>query len=84
MFAVKNGVEQLLNEPERWVKGQKVGLVTHLYPEKLTWNAHFDRLAGTDQVRRQISEGGEIEELTNSWNADEALFESLRVRYLLY
>ena len=55
-----------------------------LYPEKLAWNPHFDRLVGTDRVREQISEGKPVEEIIASWKTEEARFENLRQKYLLY
>ena len=46
--------------------------------------SHFDRLAGTDLLRRAIDEGANVDELREGW--DEALeeFDQVRERYLIY
>jgi uncharacterized protein YbbC (DUF1343 family) len=56
-----------------------------LHPERLEWRtSHFDRLAGTDRVRKQIVAGADIETITAGWSAELARFEAVRGRYLLY
>jgi uncharacterized protein YbbC (DUF1343 family) len=56
-----------------------------LQPERLEWrSSHFDRLAGTDRVRKQIVAGADIETITAGWPAELARFEAVRGRYLLY
>lgn len=50
-----------------------------------TWNvAHFDRLAGTNELRLGIEDGQGIDDLTRGWAEDLASFERLRQPYLLY
>ena len=61
-----------------------LSIIHALYPEKLAWNAHFDRLAGNDQVREGIIENRSVEEITATWHEDETQFERLRAKYLLY
>jgi uncharacterized protein YbbC (DUF1343 family) len=49
------------------------------------WNVqHFDRLAGTDQLRRMIDEGLSAQEITDSWEAPRDEFLRVRGRYLIY
>lgn len=59
--------------------------IQRLHPERLTWRAsHFDRLAGTDRVRKAVVAGREVAEITGGWGAEVAGFEGVRGRYLLY
>jgi uncharacterized protein YbbC (DUF1343 family) len=54
-------------------------------PEQWEWRvAHFDRLAGTDDVREGIQAGLGIDDITASWDDGIAAFESLRAPYLIY
>ena len=45
--------------------------------------SHFDRLAGTDRMRKAI-EAGTLGEILLEWDADAARFEETREPYLLY
>ena len=47
-------------------------------------NDFFDKLAGTDQLRKQIQEGLSIEKIKASWQPDLNAYKKLRTRYLLY
>jgi len=44
----------------------------------------FDKLAGTDKLRKQIIAGVTVEEIEKSWQADIDKFKKIRERYLLY
>jgi uncharacterized protein YbbC (DUF1343 family) len=46
--------------------------------------SHFDRLAGTDALRKGIDAGRPLEELTEGWNRDLAAFRQTRAPYLIY
>lgn len=46
--------------------------------------AHFDRLAGTDQLRLRLEENSSIDELREGWDEALAAFEALRAPYLIY
>jgi hypothetical protein len=49
------------------------------------WNAaHFDRLAGTDQMRQLVEEGWQLNKLTERWSTELEAFELLRAPNLLY
>jgi uncharacterized protein YbbC (DUF1343 family) len=53
--------------------------------DRWQWNVqHFDRLAGTDQLRRMIEEGLSAQEITDSWEAPHDEFLRVRERYLIY
>jgi len=44
----------------------------------------FDKLAGTDQLRKQIIQGKTAEEIRQSWTKDLKKFKEIRKKYLLY
>ncbi|MEX2564776.1 MAG: DUF1343 domain-containing protein [Cyclobacteriaceae bacterium] len=48
------------------------------------FNNFFDKLAGTDQLRKDILAGKSEAEIRASWNADLEKYKSLRAKYLLY
>ena len=57
------------------------------YPDKATFflkNNFFDKLAGTDQLRKQIVAGASEEEIRASWEEGLTAFKEVRGRYLLY
>jgi len=56
-----------------------------LAQERWEWRpAHFDRLAGTDALRRGIDAGRELEELTAGWDRMLDEFRRDRAPYLIY
>lgn len=57
------------------------------YPDKENFflkNNFFDKLAGTDQLRKQIIEGMSEEEIRDSWQPELDKFKEVRQNYLLY
>jgi uncharacterized protein YbbC (DUF1343 family) len=53
--------------------------------DRWEWNvAHFDRLAGTDTLRRMIDEGRTLQQITDTWAGQLDSFRRLREPYLLY
>lgn len=55
------------------------------FPEKDSFfTPFFDKLAGTDSVRKQIIEGKTAEEIQKSWEDDLIAFKKIRKKYLLY
>ena len=44
----------------------------------------FDKLAGTDQLRKQLIEGKSSTEIRKSWQSKLANYKVLRKKYLLY
>ncbi|MDZ7780657.1 MAG: DUF1343 domain-containing protein [Gemmatimonadota bacterium] len=68
----------------------KIGVAMILEARRMSgddweWNvAHFDRLAGTDALRRGIEAGHDLEELTRDWTEQLRAFEEVRSRYLIY
>jgi len=47
-------------------------------------NLFFDKLAGTDKVRKQIIAGATQEQLRQSWHEELAAYKKMRAKYLLY
>lgn len=57
------------------------------YPEKekyFTSPDFFDKLAGSDRLRKQIIAGKSVGEIKKSWEADLKSYKILRKKYLLY
>lgn len=57
------------------------------YPDKSAFflkNNFIDKLAGSDELRKQIAAGKTEEEIRASWQADLVRFRQLRAKYLLY
>lgn len=48
------------------------------------YEAHFDRLSGTDALRLGLDSGASFDALVEGWNAELTAFESVRAPYLLY
>ncbi len=54
-------------------------------PDKSAFfNSYFDKLAGTDQLRKQIEAGLSEEEIKASWQSDLNDYKLMRKKYLLY
>lgn len=47
-------------------------------------NLFFDKLAGTDELRKQIIAGKTSEEIRESWKGDLEKFQKIRAKYLVY
>lgn len=55
------------------------------YPEKEKFfTPFFDKLAGNDQLRRQIENGASEMEIRRSWEPELSAFKVMRKKYLLY
>jgi len=52
--------------------------------KKKFFNDYFDKLAGTDKLRKQIMEGKSVEDIMKSWDEDLKKFKTVRKKYLLY
>jgi beta-N-acetylhexosaminidase len=56
-----------------------------LYPDQFEFNsAHFDLLAGTDQIRKLTLNDNTPDFIINSWQEELNKFKSIREKYLLY
>lgn len=57
----------------------------NLYPEKEKFfNSFFEKLAGTDMLRKQIKAGMSADAIKASWQKDINAFKQIRGKYLLY
>ncbi len=62
-----------------------VNTIHQLYPDSLQWRvSHFDRLCGTDKIRKTIESGGAIDNLVENWQGEFQKFMAKRAKYLLY
>jgi len=62
-----------------------VAAIVQLYPEQLSWNtAHFDRLAGSPEVRAALLAGTPPEQISASWAVYEQAFRERSAPVLLY
>jgi uncharacterized protein YbbC (DUF1343 family) len=59
--------------------------IRRLHPAEFTWNvAHFDRLAGSDQLRTQIEGDASLNDITNLWQDSLERFRARSASALLY
>jgi uncharacterized protein YbbC (DUF1343 family) len=59
----------------------------HKMPDKSKFFAQaefFDKLAGTDELRKQIIAGESEEQIRSSWKEDLDTYKKMRSKYLLY
>ena len=61
-----------------------IDLYQRLSPKTEFFTPFFDKLAGTDQLRKQIIAGKTEEEIRQSWQVDLINFKKIRKKYLLY
>ena len=55
------------------------------YPEHFRFHEdYFDKIMGTDQIRRDLIKGTSIQKITDSYQKELNLFEQKRKKYLLY
>lgn len=56
-----------------------------LYPQQLKWRErHFDRLVGSDVLRKAILSGRDLKDLIQEWQESAEAFKKQRQKYLLY
>ena len=57
----------------------------HAVPDSIKFfNNYFEKLAGTDKLRKQIEQGKSVQTIRASWKPDLNKFLKIRKRYLLY
>jgi len=62
-----------------------VDTIARMYPENFQWKIkHFDRLCGTDTIRRTIERQQSISELKTQWKKETQEFNKIRKKYLIY
>jgi len=68
-----------------WTGVQIVTEIHRLHGDTFEWRAsHFDRLCGTDTIRKAIIAGSPLEDLKTRWQTECKAFQQTRARYLLY
>ena len=61
-----------------------IGAYTELYKNSKFFNSFFSKLAGTNQLQKQIEDGWSAEEIRASWQPALIEFKKTRSKYLLY
>jgi len=68
-----------------WTGVLIVNEVYKMHPAQLEWNAsHFDRLCGTDTIRKAITARASLQPLKSTWEAACKTFEESGRKHLLY
>jgi uncharacterized protein YbbC (DUF1343 family) len=68
-----------------WTGVQIINAIYRLHTEKFEWKAaHFDRLCGTDTIRKAILASTLLEALKTRWRTECQTFQPTRAKYLLY
>ena len=82
------GVRLVATSPEYDPTHAAVGLLVEarrMSGPRWGWlQAHFDRLAGTDDLRQAIDAGTGLDEIRNGWQDQLEAFRDVRERYLIY
>ncbi len=78
-------VEEVLQRVDNKVQIKWLMEAYRLFPEKEKFfNGFFDKLAGSDVLKKQIIEGLSEEEIRKSWEPGIAEFKKIRKKYLMY
>jgi uncharacterized protein YbbC (DUF1343 family) len=59
-------------------------VLVKLYSDKIKFNESFDKLAGSDILRKQLLDKIEPEKIIASWQKELIKFGKKRYKYLLY
>ena len=54
------------------------------YGKENFFTPYFEKLAGTDELRKQIEEGKSEEQIRESWQPELRKYREIRKKYLLY
>jgi len=61
-----------------------VGFYSNSENKDKFFNSFFDKLAGTDKLRKEIEDGWDAAKIRKTWTKDLAAFKAIRAKYLLY
>ena len=62
-----------------------ISTLHRLYPDQLTFrDSFFDKLCGTDKIRKAIIANIAVEQIENAWQTELAQFNEIRKKYLMY
>ncbi len=76
--------EQLLQRERKLNLGKLLGYYDFFKERDVFFTPYFEKLAGTDRLRKQIEEGLTEEQIRASWQEDLEAFKKIRKKYLLY
>jgi uncharacterized protein YbbC (DUF1343 family) len=84
-FNLSGSTEEVLRKIDNKVQISYLIDAYKVFPDKESFfNKSIDRLAGTDDLARQIKEGRSEEEIRKSWEPKLREFKIIRQKYLLY
>ncbi len=84
-FDLSGTTEDVLKKVDNKVQIKYLMEAYRLFPDKETFfNKGIDRLAGTDELAKQIKAGLSEAEIRKSWEPKLSQFKEIRKRYLLY
>ncbi|MCU0620454.1 MAG: DUF1343 domain-containing protein [Gemmatimonadales bacterium] len=83
------GIELRLTDPDRYdataTAVRLLAAIRAVHADRFAWIApHFDRLAGTGSLRRDLDRGLDPDAITAGWAADRGTWMARRAPYLLY
>ncbi len=76
--------ENFRNNPQQLNLTWLIAAYKQLKKHHTFFNAYFDKLAGTNQLRKQIEAGKTEQEIRASWQSDLKKFKQIRKKYLIY
>jgi len=81
---LKNYANNYITNPQqinlRWL----IGTYETMGKKESYFNNYFDKLAGTDELKKQIIDGLSEKEIRQSWQPEITKFMKIRAKYLLY
>ena len=84
-FNLSGSTEEVLKKIDNKVQISYLIDAYKAFPDKESFfNKSIDRLAGTDDLARQIKEGWSEEDIRKSWEPKLSEFKTIRKKYLLY
>lgn len=84
-FDLSGSPEEVLKQVDNKVQIKILMDAYRLFPDKETFfNKGIDRLAGTDELAKQIKAGMSEAEIRKSWEPKLSAFKEIRKKYLLY
>jgi len=88
------GLRMVVRQPVRFLPVRTavalIGTLQDLYGAKRVWGAEgtrpefFDKLFGTDSVRKSLDEGRALSAIVREWRSTQRAFSAQRARHLLY
>jgi uncharacterized protein YbbC (DUF1343 family) len=81
---LKGFAEEVLPDSRRLHLDWLIGYYEFFKEKGDFFTAYFDKLAGTDQLRKQLESGLTEEKIRESWSDDLDSFKQIRKKYLLY